>query len=117
MAAEFLLCVVPTVGALLVGWYSPKSWCAICPTGTLMKFIDMATGKFKVRKNSCTTCGVCDKACPMGIEVSKLPQDSFINEPNCTQCSLCVASCPTCSLEMPKNTKKAAVTGMGKAAM
>ena len=106
LAAGFLLCVVPTIGALLVAWYSPKSWCAICPTGTLMKFIDLATKKFKVRKNDCTNCGICDKACLMGIEVSKVPNHSFISQPNCTQCSLCVAACPTCSIELPHNTKR-----------
>lgn len=117
LAAGFLLCIVPTIGALLVGWYSPKSWCAICPTGTFMKFIDLAVKKFKIKKNTCTNCGVCDKACLMGIEVSKSPQNSFINEPNCTQCGLCVAACPTCSLEMPQNTKKSDVIKMNKAAM
>lgn len=106
LAAGFLLCIVPTIGALLVAWYSPKAWCAICPTGTLMKFVDLVTKRFKIRKNSCTNCGMCDKACLMGLEVSKLPQQTFINEPNCTQCGLCVAACPTCSLELPQNTKK-----------
>lgn len=106
LAAGFLLCIVPTIGALLVAWYSPKAWCAICPTGTLMKFVDLATKRFKVKKNSCTSCAACDKACLMSIEVSKLPQHSFIYEPNCTQCGLCVAACPTCSLELPQSTKK-----------
>ena len=50
LAAGFLLCIVPTIGALLVGWYSPKSWCSICPTGTLLKTLDKVVGNFKVTK-------------------------------------------------------------------
>lgn len=115
LAAGFLLCIVPTIGALLLGWYSPKSWCAVCPTGTILKVVD--PGVFRVKKNDCTSCGVCDKACPMGISVSKLPQNSYINEPNCTQCGLCVAACPKESLEMPKNTKKTAAISTNKAAV
>lgn len=104
LAAGFLLCVVPTIGALLFGWYSPKSWCAICPTGTILKFVDR--GIFRVKKNKCVQCGKCDVACPMSIKVSEVPENSYINAANCTQCGLCVPSCPIQSLEMPTNTKK-----------
>jgi len=113
LAAGFLLCIVPTIGALLVGWYSPKSWCAICPTGTMLKVVDR--GVFRVKKNKCTGCGACDKVCPMSIQISKLPEHAYINEPNCTQCGLCVAACPIESLEMPQHTrgkKLAADSGM-----
>ncbi len=115
LAAGFLLCIVPTIGALVVGWYSPKSWCAICPTGTILKVIDR--GVLRVKKNDCSSCGVCNKACPMGIEVSKLPQHSYVNAPNCTQCGLCVAACPTASLELVPNAQKRIDLKLNKAAM
>ena len=107
LAAGFLLCIVPTIGALLFGWFSPKSWCAICPTGSMLKVVDR--GIFRIKKNKCNKCGLCDKACPMSIEISKIPENSYINTPNCTQCGLCVPCCPSGSLEMPQNTKKKAV--------
>ncbi|HAR62584.1 MAG: hypothetical protein DKM50_07495 [Candidatus Margulisiibacteriota bacterium] len=102
LAAGFLLCVMPTIGALLVGWYSPKSWCTICPTGTILKTVDMVVGKFKVSKEQCNSCRVCDKACPMSIELSKVPENSSFEALNCTQCSLCVDACPKSSIKLPK---------------
>lgn len=117
LAAGFLLCIVPTIGALLFGWYSPKAWCAICPTGTLMKFVDRVTKKFRVKKNTCTSCGVCEKACPMSIEISKTSQNSYVDELNCTQCGLCVPSCPTGSLEMPRSTGGTDVKSVSKASV
>ncbi len=114
LAAGFLLCIVPTIGALLFGWYSPKAWCAICPTGTLMKFVDRLTKKFRIKKNTCTSCRVCEKACPMSIEISKTPLNSNVDELNCTQCGLCVPACPTSSLDMPGSTGGTNVKSVGK---
>ena len=100
------LCIVPTIGALLVGWYSPKSWCSICPTGTFLKIFDKVVGNFKVTKGECNSCGICDKACPMTIEPSKAPENSAIDALNCTQCGICVGSCPKNSLALPQNVNK-----------
>lgn len=102
LAAGALLCIVPTIGALLVGWYNPKMWCTICPTGTMMKILDRTRRVFKVKKEDCLDCKICDKSCPMGITVSKAPEYSLIEEKNCTQCGLCVASCPTNKLDLVK---------------
>ncbi|WP_159446531.1 4Fe-4S binding protein [Carboxydocella sp. JDF658] len=104
LAAGFLLCLVPTIGALVVGWYSPKSWCAICPTGTLLKTLDrLQIARFKIAKEGkCTSCGACDRVCPMGVEPSKVPLNSGIEQMNCTQCAICTASCPYNSLHLPE---------------
>lgn len=109
LAAGFLLCIVPTIGALLVGWYSPKSWCSICPTGTLLKTLDKVVGNFKVTKGECNSCGVCDKACPMTVESSKVPIYSSIDAPNCTQCGICAGSCPMGTIELPHKVNNKAV--------
>ncbi|MFZ3173146.1 MAG: hypothetical protein WA118_14335 [Carboxydocellales bacterium] len=52
LAAGFLLCIVPTIGALLFGIYSPKAWCAVCPTGTILKVVD--PGVLRVKKKGKT---------------------------------------------------------------
>ncbi|MFZ3101025.1 MAG: 4Fe-4S dicluster domain-containing protein [Desulfitobacteriaceae bacterium] len=106
LAAGFLLCIVPSIGALLFGLYSSKSWCAICPTGTLLKTLDFVVGNFKVSKSKCSACGMCDKSCPMGIEPSKVASHTNIESPNCTQCGLCVESCSKELISLPHKVKK-----------
>lgn len=106
LAAGFLLCIVPTIGALLVSWYSPKSWCAICPTGTMLKTLDMAVGRFRVAKGACNSCGACDTVCPMGVMPSKTSSYSTIDALNCTQCGICAASCQKGSIRLPGRVDK-----------
>lgn len=102
LAAGLMLCVVPTIIALTVGFYSPKAWCAFCPTGSLLKVVDR--GILRVKKNNnCSECGICDKACLMGISISKLPEQQVLNSPYCTQCERCVMECPNGSLELTTN--------------
>lgn len=54
---------------------------------------NFATPVLKIRRNesSCTDCLLCDKACPYGIEVSKMEK---VNDLDCTMCADCVAACP-----------------------
>ena len=106
LAAGFLLCIVPTIGALLFGLYSSKSWCVICPTGTLLKTLDLVVGNFKVSKSKCTSCGLCDESCPMGVEPSKIASYSNIESLNCTQCGLCAESCSKEQISLPHKVKK-----------
>lgn len=64
--------------------------------GFLLEFFKVKTyglSVFKVTRNSdsCTSCNLCNKACPMNIKVSKLDQVKNID---CHLCGDCVASCP-----------------------
>ncbi len=45
----------------------------------------------KRNKESCVNCTLCDKSCPMNIEVSKT---SNVWHPNCINCFDCIESCP-----------------------
>lgn len=105
LAAMFLFCVVPTIIALIVGLYSPKAWCAFCPSGSIFKVVDKVRSVFRIRKKGdCTQCGVCDNACPMSIPISKIPSYSFIDSSSCVQCGSCVTACPKDSLEFKTRT-------------
>lgn len=100
LAAGFLLCIVPTVIAIVVGLYSPKAWCTFCPSGSMLKVLNR--GVLRITKTNCNNCGVCDKSCPMGVSISSIPQNGFVNDPTCTQCGLCVSSCPFDYLKFEK---------------
>ncbi len=47
-----------------------------------------------VQKDSCVSCGKCNKACPMGIDVMSEAEGGIIGSPECIQCGACVDSCP-----------------------
>lgn len=49
------------------------------------------------RKDSCVSCKLCSKVCPMHINVDK--GNSLVN-PNCINCLKCVESCPNGSLKV-----------------
>ena len=49
------------------------------------------------RNDSCVSCGLCHKECPMGIKVDKV--NSLVT-PNCINCLKCVESCPKSSLKV-----------------
>ena len=43
------------------------------------------------KENACVHCGLCNKVCPMNIQVS-VPQ--FVRHPNCINCMKCLTICP-----------------------
>ena len=46
------------------------------------------------KKGNCISCGKCNHACPMGIDVMKeVKQEKIINQ-ECIQCGACVDNCP-----------------------
>lgn len=43
----------------------------------------------------CVSCGLCSKACPMGLDVKKMVSDGTGSKcPECIQCGACVDQCP-----------------------
>lgn len=69
---------------------------ALCLAGWLLEII---SGKPKLQiiniikeDSKCTACGLCNKACPYGIDIASAA--GRINCIDCTLCGECVASCP-----------------------
>lgn len=98
----YRIIVITTIVAILLGFfYHPRTWCNFCPMGTLSYLV----AKFKGRKthlevnNTCVSCGLCTKTCPMGIS----PKDykgTQVTDPNCIFCKQCVYKCPKDSIHL-----------------
>lgn len=63
-----------------------------CPMGALLGLLSRFSW-LKVRRTetSCTDCGSCDTACPVGIEVSRATD---VTTPECIACGECITACP-----------------------
>jgi polyferredoxin len=69
---------------------------ALCLMGAIIeifrfKFYSISPFNITVDRTQCTACGLCDKNCPVGIEVSKYDE---VTHPDCTLCMDCVKGCP-----------------------
>ncbi len=66
----------------------------ICPLGAIYgPFNKFALYRFTFDKDKCTSCGACQKACKLDIEVYKNP-----NSIECIRCGDCRRACPTCAI-------------------
>ncbi len=88
----WVMCAVTTAAALaLAARYRSRAWCRVCPIGTLAGSLGR-TEPFFSPPEGCRECGVCDRACPMGLSPSRgLPGRSA---GDCLQCGACAAACP-----------------------
>ena len=50
--------------------------------------------RIKAETEKCTQCGVCDKKCPMGLDVKSMAANGSLTSRECILCGICVDSCP-----------------------
>jgi polyferredoxin len=98
----WFMCVVTTaIGVALGLIYSPRSWCRICPIGTLETKIGGGHYFLTLDQTSCRSCKLCEKKCPMDIRIVDFKNRGIVTDPDCIKCGICVAACPKKSLALP----------------
>jgi ferredoxin-type protein NapH len=84
------------LGIYISGLFVTRSWCRVCPNGTLSGLFSKGALLVKekdVRK--CTRCGICKRVCPFeNNHVFEEKQKRNVNHPNCIMCFTCVEKCP-----------------------
>jgi polyferredoxin len=72
--------------------------CWMAPFMILGRKLGLAAGIPSLRVSSapqsCVGCGICDDACPMSLEVSRLQAKGSIASVDCILCGKCVDACP-----------------------
>ncbi len=98
LTAGFAGSTVVLVVTLLASAVVDRPWCKYaCPLGALIGVI----GRFSLVKierdaTSCTSCGLCDRKCPMQVAVSTSHR---IAATECNNCLICTEACPRGSLQ------------------
>jgi polyferredoxin len=63
----------------------------LCPLGAIYSLFNrFALCRMKLDRTKCVSCGRCESACPMAVDVTR-----DINGPECIRCGKCAAVCPT----------------------
>ena len=85
-----------------------KKWCSkLCPLSAFMSILGYANRTFRPRIDTAvckesawgSSCGVCAKVCPEGIDPRLSGDGTPWNE--CTKCRRCIDACPAGAIKMP----------------
>jgi polyferredoxin len=98
----WLACAVTTAIAIVLGLvWQPRTWCAICPIGTLTATIGEEKYPMQIAA-SCKACGLCEQSCPMELAIAAQREAGSLQHGDCLKCSSCHAACPQQALSWPK---------------
>lgn len=78
---------------VVASFFVERPWCRYaCPLGAIGGLVSWGSPVYLKRQGEyCKGCAVCDKACPMGIDIHKA---DTIKSPDCIGCLECVDVCP-----------------------
>ena len=81
---------------LIGGFFKRRLFCNICPLGVLLG-LSCNISPFRIKKDcqSCTECGICYEACPMGVKAIYTEREKEdVTDQNCIFCGACIRKCP-----------------------
>jgi len=90
-----LLTVTTSLGVILALFVHPRSWCSICPIGTLIHFTGNKNKRLSIDSSKCISCKACDNICPNQINPSQFKKQAIevIDNPDCLHCGVCISVC------------------------
>lgn len=96
------MCAITTVvGVVLALIFHPRSWCAVCPVGTLSNVLGGGRRQLGIDPD-CRECGRCQQSCTFDLPIVRHKGAGVVQERDCLQCSVCAESCPTGALKWPE---------------
>lgn len=78
--------------------WKPRSWCSVCPMGTMQGLLAPSTYLIQVADN-CKECGLCAKVCPIETNPAAF-KGGFVKSADCMRCLNCVENCPQYALSV-----------------
>jgi ferredoxin-type protein NapH len=90
-----LLTITTIIGIILSMIYHQRSWCYICPIGSLSSWVGKNKHQLTINREACINCKACSKTCPMQLAPVEMKENSEMQfKGDCLKCGLCVATCP-----------------------
>ena len=100
-----LLSITTVVGIILALVLHQRSWCYVCPIGTLSNWVGRKRYPLKIEKDACVKCGLCARTCPMQLVPQEMKDEKEMSyKGDCLKCGLCVVSCPKQALSFQSQT-------------
>ncbi len=91
-----LITITTVLGIILALIFHQRTWCLICPIGTMANLIGRDKRSLKINSDLCVECKLCAKVCPIQIKPYrfKSQRTQIIRDGDCLKCNLCIAACP-----------------------
>ena len=82
--------------------FGSRAFCRyLCPQGVFLTIGAKLGRKIKIpslhlrsNHNDCSNCKLCDKSCPMGLNVTQMVENNTMDNLNCILCGECIEKCP-----------------------
>jgi len=91
-----IVSISSTIFFIVMSFKIRRFWCHICPAGAIQGLVHRRSF-MQLTKDAtkCTSCRICARVCPMGIEdMYKEKTSHNVTARNCTHCYSCLEACP-----------------------
>ena len=90
-----LLTITTGIGVVLAIIIHQRTWCYICPIGTISSWVGKNRRQLYIKDDLCTSCKLCGKQCPMDLAPHGLKEKGRMSfKGDCLKCGICVKTCP-----------------------
>jgi len=103
----WMICVITTsIGVVLGIFLHQRAWCAFCPMGTMQNALGGGKRQLNIDSEKCIECELCEKACPINLDIIKHKSSGYLLNRDCLKCSECIVVCPKTALAWPPKIRK-----------
>lgn len=90
-----MIALTTIIGILLSMVFHERTWCHICPMGSISALLSIVNRRNHYLKISagCVNCKICANVCPLSIKPYKY-KGKLITHSDCIKCNKCKNSCP-----------------------
>lgn len=113
-----LLTVTTAAGVILAVLFHQRTWCYLCPIGTMQNWVGAQKYPLFIDSGACTECSLCSRICPVQLKPVEFKGDGtqVVRNGDCLKCGTCVAACPKGALSLGEGDSSNRATAKDRAA-